>query len=365
MRAVARARNRWLLGLAALVLLALAVAMASGRPGEARGSVLSRGPNGWLAARRYLEARGARVTLLEAPLERFDGAGVLVSAFPWQHGLSAAAGEELEAHLRRGGDLVLAYSGEGGNAGELVALQGLGLPLEERRKVVLNPLGWRQFAREEWDLRPGPGVTAGAPVRIWAPRWTPELPKPARVLLRSPRGGPAVAVLERHRGRLWLLPADAFANARLGNAGNADLLETLLQRLGPRWTFDEYHHGLVAAGRSVEAAALGRSFDLILLHLGVLYLAALLALARRFGPVWSEPPVVVGSTGSFLLGLGALHHRLGHHAAAARRLLERARELDRHLALPADLDRRAAAAGPRELVELAQEVARLRGSRPE
>ena len=67
--------------------------------------------------------------------------------------------------------------------------------------------------------------------------------------------------------------------------------------------------------------------------------------------------MVTGSTGSFLLGLGALHHRLGHHAEAARRLLERARELDPGADLPADLDRRAATAGPRELVELAREVA--------
>jgi len=358
------ARNRLLIGLVLLVLLSVALGLLIGRRGEARGSVLTRGPNGWLAARRYLEARGARVKLLDAPLDRFEGGGVLVSTFPWQQGLSPEAGEPLEAHLRRGGDLVLAYSGETGNAGELVALEALGLPLEERRKVVLNPLRWRRFAREEWDLSSAPGLAAAAPVRIWAPRWSPEVPKDAQVLFRSPRGGPAVAVLKRYRGRIWLLPADAFANSRLGNPGNADLLETLLRRLGSRWAFDEYHHGL-AARRTVETAALGRTLDLILLHLAVLYLAALLTLSRRFGPAWSEAPVVTGSAGSFLLGLGALHHRLGHHREAARRLLERVRELDRNLALPADLERRADSAGPRELVALAREVARLRTGRTE
>jgi len=358
------ARNRLAIGLVVLALAAGVLGVAVWSPGEARGSALSRGPNGWLAARRYLEARGARVTLLDVPLDGFEGGGVLVSTFPWQHGLSADAGDALAAHLRRGGDLVLAYSGQLGNAGEMVALEALGLPLEERRKVVLNPLRWRRFAREEWDLRPGPELAAAAPVRVWAPRWAPELPKKARVLLRSPRGGPAVAVLERGRGRIWLLPADAFANARLANPGNADLLETLLRELGNRWAFDEYHHGL-AIGGTAETAALGRTFDLILLHLAVLYLAALLALSRRFGPAWSEPPVVTGSTGSFLLGLGALHHRLGHHHEAARRLLDRARELDRNLTLPAELESRAAGAGPRELVELAREVADLRVGRPE
>jgi hypothetical protein len=366
-------RNRMVIGASLFLLLCIGLVLLLSRPGEARGSVLSRSPNGWLAARRYLEARGTRVKLLDGPLEGFAGKGVLVSAFPWQGGLSAGfladTGDQLEEHLRRGGDLVLAYSGQADNPGELVAFQGLGLPLEEARKVVLNPIRWRRFAREEWDLMPsgGPSTESGPPVRIWAPRWAPrwegELPKQAQVLLRSPGGHPAAVMLPRYRGRIWLLPADALANARLGNPGNADLLETLRQRLGEDWTFDEYHHGL-AARRPVEAAELGRTLDLILLHLSLLYVVALLTLSRRFGPAWSEPPVVTGSAGSFLLGLGALHNRLGHHAEAARRLLERARELDRNLVLPTGFERRAESAGPRDLVQLAREVARLRAGRP-
>lgn len=295
---------------------------------------------------------------------------MLVAAFPWQQGLSVEAAEALENHLRRGGDLVLAYSGMEGNPGEQVAMERLGLPLGEAREVTLKPLEWWRFAHEEWDLEPVGEARGAAPVRVWAPRWAPEVPKVAEELFQAP-GGPrgsrqraGIVVLRRHQGRIFLLPADAFANARLGNPGNADLLETLRRRLGDRWAFDEYHHGLVA-GQAVETAALGRTLDLVLIHLAVLYLAALWTLSRRFGPAWSEPPAVTGSAGSFLLGLGALHHRRGHHAEAARRLLERARELDRGLELPADLDRRAAAAGPRELVELAREVARRRSGAPE
>jgi hypothetical protein len=363
-------RNRLVVGAALFLLVSIGLMLFLSLPGEARGSVLSRGPGGWLAARKYLEAQGARVKLLDGPLDSFQEGGVLVVAFPWQGGVSAEAGDHLEQHLRRGGDLVLAYSGEAANPGELVALEGLGLPLQEVRKVVLNPVRWRKFAREEWDLQPTKTIAGETePVRVWAPRWAPrwdgKLPKGAQVLLRSPRG-PAAVMLPRYRGRIWILPADAFANARLTNPGNADLLETLRQRLGDRWTFDEYHHGL-AGRRAVEAAEMGRTLDLILLHLAVLYVVALLTLSRRFGPAWSEPPVVTGSAGSFLLGLGALHHRLGHHAEAARRLLERTRELDRNLVLPDDFDRRAANAGPRELVELARELARLRhprGGRP-
>lgn len=354
--------NRLVIGTALFLLACIGTLLLFSGPGEARGSALARGPGGWLAARKYLEARGAKVKLLDGPLGGFQEGGVLVVAFPWQTGVSAEASDHMEEHLSRGGDLVLAYSGEGNNPGELVALIGLGLPLQEVRKAVLNPVGWRRFAREEWDLQPVKGTTGAGPVRVWAPRWAPEIPKEAKVLMRSPKG-PVIAMLPRYRGRIWILPADAFANARLANPGNADLLETLRQRLGDRWTFDEYHHGL-AGRRAVESAELGRTLDLILLHLAVLYVVALLTLSRRFGPAWSEPPVVTGSAGSFLLGLGALHNRLGHHAEAARRLLERTRELDRNLVLPEDFDRRAANADPRELVELAREVARLRKGRP-
>jgi len=356
-------RDRLFLGLVLLLLLSLGLGLLLARKGEARGSSLSRGTGGWLAARRYLEARGARVTLLDTPPDRVSGQGVLVVTFPWQTGISIEAPEAVEAHLRRGGDLVLAYSGGAGNAGETVALERLGLPLEEVRTVSLNPLRWRASSRQEWSLLPQGEARGAAPVRVWAPRWAPEVPKGAETLFSSPRGRPAIVVLRRFKGRIVLLPADALANARLGEPGNAALLETLRVRLGDRWIFDEYHHGLVAAGRGEETAALGRTLDLILVHLAVLYLVALWTLSRRFGPAWSEPPAIAGSTGAFLLGLGALHHRLGHHAQAALRLLERVRELDRDLDLPAGLDRRAAAAGPRELVALAREVARRRARR--
>jgi hypothetical protein len=341
---------------AAAALLGLLVWAAGGR-GEARGSVLSRGPGGWLAARRYLEARGVRVHLLDRPLDEQLQGGVLVAAFPWQRGPGEEAGGPLLEHLRRGGDLVLAYSGELANPAEIVTLEALGLPIREKRKATLDPLRWRRFAREEWDLRPM-GMAA-APLRVWAPRWAPEVPPRALGLYRGPRGGALVAVVPRYKGRIWLLPADAFANARLANPGNAALLETLRLRLGGEWTFDEYHHGLTGP-TPVEAADLGWTLDLVLLHLAVLYGASLLTLARRFGPAWSEPPTAAGSAGSLLRGLGALHHRLGHHPEAARRLLARVRELDRGADLPAELDLRADAADARGLVALAREVARRR-----
>ena len=132
MRLPLPAGRRWLAAAGTALVLAIVVALVASGRSEARGSVLSRGPGGWFAARRYLEARGARVRLLDRPLESLDPletGGVLVTALPWQQGLSEDAGEQLARHLRRGGSLVLAYSGDAENPAELLVLKGLGLEL--------------------------------------------------------------------------------------------------------------------------------------------------------------------------------------------------------------------------------------------
>jgi hypothetical protein len=385
------AGRRWVVAAAAYVAAAALVVALVGGQGGSRGSTISRGPGGWLAARRYLEARGAWVTLVSEPLGRFfvgeasptagtagqgSRPGVLVLVFPWQILPAGDLDEAIDDHLGRGGDLVLAYSGEEAGAERVLGVWRW----RPAGTVPLAPWRWRSFMRREWDLRPaagrgtvhgvpgGPaakGQPAGGaeadsarPVRVWAPRVLPQVGPEARVLLTAPGGEAAAAVFRYHGGRVVVLPADTLSNSRLGEAGNADLLETLLVNLGPRWAFDEYHHGLVTA--AAGNAGLGRAADLLLAHLVLLYLLAVLALARRQGPAWREPATIAGSAATFLLGLGELHHRLGHHGEAARLLLRRARELDRGLDLPPELDRQAANAGPRELVEIARQVARRR-----
>jgi hypothetical protein len=393
--------RRWLAVTAAFLLAVAVVAALVGSQAGSRGSTISRGPGGWLAARRYLEARGAKVTLIAEPLDRYlqrqhsewlekavgsplgetdtslrslagtgrkaAGAGVLVLAFPWQALPTADLDAALDLHLDDGGDLVLAYSGEEAGAERLFGIWHL----RRARRVPLAPWRWQSFMHREWQLRTperrNPLVSPGGapakldgrrPLRIWAPRALPDLGPGAEVLFTSPGGQPAAAVFRRRGGRVVVLPADALANARLGEAGNGDLLETLLRNLGTRWAFDEFHHGLVIAGAG--NVALGRAADLLLAHLILLYLLAALALGRRQGPAWREPPALAGSAATFLLGLGALHDRLGHHRDAARQLLRRAQELDRALVLPPRLARLAESAGPRELVEIARQVSRRR-----
>lgn len=357
-------RRRWG-AVALLALVAVAGGLLLAGQGAAGPSALSPGPQGWLAARRYLEARGVRVTLLDRTFAEADLGRVLVTAFPWSLLDPGVDLDGLRAWVRRGGILVVAYSGSERDVREEDLLSRFGLRLRSvRGPAPWGYLAWRRWLEEEWRLRPDPslggsGAVGGVEVRAFSR--APASPKAARVLYRqAATDRPLVFAVGRGAGRVVLLPAAVLANARLGEAGNGDLLDSLLAWLGPEWTFDEYHHGLVRPGEAAAAVPAG-VFDLFLAHLGLLYLLALVALGRRFGPPWREARARGGTAASFLVGLGSLHHRLGHHPEAGRRLLARVRELEPGVMLPADLDRRAEDADGAALVALAGEVARLRG----
>ena len=69
-----------------------------------------------------------------------------------------------------------------------------------------------------------------------------------------------------------VFPAEALANARLSERGNADLLEALTLECPGPWQFDEFHHGLVAPEAATPHPP--RVLDLALLHLAVAYALA-------------------------------------------------------------------------------------------
>lgn len=341
----------------AAVLTAVSAALLV-EQGPADASTLSRTSRGWLVARRYLEERGCRVRLLDRAPEGTDE-GVLVVAFPWQRlALDEPAGG-IDGHLQRGGTVLFAYSSGRYDVSQLAPARALGLRWDEvSGRPPLDPFQWRKHAARSWFLSPEPPPAAGGrPVRIDVPDRVPRAPDGASVFVRGPAGQPVAFAFSRGRGRVVALPADAFSNARIGEPGNADLLEMLRQRLGPAWSFDEYHHGLSAPETPGETGP-QRALLLYLLQLAFVYVLVVLAVARRFGPSWSEPIAASGSTVSFLLGLGAMHHRLGHHRAASRLLLARARELDPRLPFTDP-----SAAQGSDLLELARRVGEAQSGR--
>ena len=334
---------------AVAVLMAIAAAMLT-QQAPADASTLSRGSRGWLIARRYLEEKGSRVTLLDAEPEA-AGQGVLVVAFPWQHiGFDSPM---IGRHLQGGGTILFAYSGQRYDGSEAVMARELDLSWEPvAEDPPLNPFRWRKYASREWSLTADDTLAAGLrSARIDALDRIPKAPDGARVLVRGPAGRALGFVFPRGRGRVVALPADALSNARIGEPGNADLLEMLRNDLGEVWSFDEFHHGLSPPPSPAERGP-QRGLTLYLLQIVFVYLLVVFAVARRFGPTWREPAVASGSAATFLLGLGALHHQLGHHREAARLLVSRAREFDPRLTL-ADPPETA----EHDLLELARRVA--------
>lgn len=352
--------ERRLLAAGAVLTLIMAAAgtLLLGTQGEADSSSLSRTPGGWLAARRYLEEMGTRVVLVDHDLDEPVGAGVLVLAFPWQRGSLDLdeAWEGVENHLRGGGSIVIAYT-ERPEPMQTALLARLGLGFDERRpRPPLDPRAWRAYAKEEWVLM-APPPAAMREVRVSALREVPRPPTGATVLLHDGQQRANAFVFPRHRGRVMVMPAEAFANVRVANPGNADFLESLRQDLGGPWWFDEYHHGLRAAPGPAQSGP-QRALLLYVLQVGLVYALCAFAVVRRFGPAWREEVASGGSAATFLVGLGALHDRLGHHREAARLMVARAQELDPRVRLAG-----AEARDGKELLALARRVGGLQKGR--
>jgi hypothetical protein len=354
------ARGFALFALAVAALGAVAAFVAGGAP-SAEGSALSHGARGWLLARLYLEARGTRVRLLDAPPAPKGRPGTLVLVFPWQAGTGDAPAD-VGRHLGRGGDVLFAYSGRALGFGEPGIAEGLGLELVElETRLSLVPWRWRREASREWRLLSPAGIQPALEGRVREPRVMPEAPEGAQVLLDGPTR-PVAFSYRRSNGRVFVVPAEALANARLSDPGHLALLERLRADLPGPWAFDEYHHGLRPSGSEAGGPS-DLPVDAFLVQIALVYAAVLATRARRLGPAWSDPPLRRSSARAFLVGLGALHHRLGHHAVAAAKLPARVRELDPRVALGDDelpAVRGADAAG---LVETARRVSRAQRGR--
>ena len=195
-------------------------------------SSLSASASGWLAARRYLEERGRPVTMRDEPISAARS-GSLVTAFPWEARLSMDEETAIRAHLSHGGDLVVGYSGDQRQTSETRLFQLLGMGIQRvRGDLPLSPIAWYRYRMEQWSLtRDGLASGDGPPVVVRAPRSIPAAPADARVLYRAPGGEPAIFLFQRGGGRVFVLPSDAFANARISGPGNADLLESVTRVL--------------------------------------------------------------------------------------------------------------------------------------
>lgn len=357
-------RSRFYGIVSGLLFLLVAVVFFSSSNAGPSGSSLSKSPSGLLAARLYLEARGAEVKVLDVPLVAEEKAEekpvTLVIAGPLQRTFGEQAEQALGEHLRRGGNVIYGYSAQSGEGPEGRLSRALGLTdeTELRAEAPLAPLAWRDFRNEVWRLQPEASSPLETELEVAAFAGAPSAPPEAMVFYRAGQGyAPVIFEYEHQRGRILVLPAALLSNAEIHRSGNAGLLELILAR-GGAIAFDEHHHGLARLEEASHSARLG--WNVFLLQLMLLYLAGLWALARGFGPSWAERLPQLGSAAAFFEQLGSLHHRLGHHRAAARALVERARALDPQV--PAELLERAADLekpfSSKNFFDLANEVSR-------
>jgi hypothetical protein len=361
----------WVASFAALGLLVAVVALDRG-PSGATASVLGRGALGWRGLARVLEDRGIDPILLDRPLQHSEpllaapggggGAATLFVGFPWQRAGLAWDPAPVLQFVRRGGRLVLGTSG-GVLPGphEQSLLDSLGaewLPFDRTR--TLEPMRWWRNRRSVQTWEPGADAPWDQPLTIGpvGAAAVPPRAAGAAVLAVEDDGEPRVTVFRVGRGEVWLLPSQVFANAYLGEPGNAALALALCSRIGQGpVVIDEYHHGLVGSdSRSGEPAR--AAFDAVLLHLGALWVLAVVATAWRFGPAWPAPVAVADAHRAYLLGLGALHHRLGHDRDAARAMVRRVAAYDPLLLPPDRLESALERAETLPLDELARELSR-------
>jgi hypothetical protein len=349
------------LALGAVFLLGSLMMLAGGGAGLS-GSSLSPASNGLLAARLYLESRGAAVELLDRPPDAAGfGDRTLVLAGPFQRPFDQDSLRAVGDHLRGGGRVVYAYSTGEREGHEEPLRENLGLrdPRPARDEAPLGPLAWRRFRQEAFSLEPTAESPLRRPLEVLGFERSPPPPAGSEILFNGgPRSVGMVYRYRLHRGEVLALPAPLLSNAELHRAGNADLLELVLAGGGEGIVFDEAVHGLARIEEAAPGARLG--WNIFLLQVLLLYLAALWTLGRSFGPAWTEQIPSLGSAAAFFEQLGSLHQKYRHHQGAARSLIERSRALDP--TLPAELGQKPVATGD-DFLALAREVARHQHSR--
>ncbi len=349
------------LGLAAIIVAAaLAALLLMSRPaGLDEASSVSRRPGGLLLARRYLESRGVRCTTFTGHVGRNGpGNASLVVAFPATGRLGRAELLRLERWLSGGGTLVVLFDPSFPGFAQKETLEALGVATRPIwRREELNPFRWWKRARTPWRLS---SPVAQTPIVLSSRARVALKPDAGDMILLEEPKHDAVLGLARtvRRGRLVVLPSEVLSNGRLLEGGNADLLEWLGRRLPSSGfvAFDERIHGLGApAKRSAEGTPMA---DALLAQLALIYLLGIVALARRQGPPWPEEAARGSSVGGLLLRLGAVHRRMGHHADAARVMVERAAAFGGWDSVPADLLEIPPRLDGPGLIRLAQRVAR-------
>ncbi len=354
----------------ALLVLSLPMVLPQGASGP---SVRSRASDGLLGARLVLEDWNTTIDVVEvgatALSAETEGADVVVEtrwsldavpveksvvvAFPASRAVLPIA-SDLDRRVRAGSKALLAYSGTLLAFEEIGFFADLGVALEPSpSRGSMAPWQWwmRQRRGERFELsrvnddvasqadRADGALGSALQSQPFVADRLGAMPVPEEGCERvtgtatGPRAGSGGKVAAAMRctlgeGVLWLVPTSSLANARIENAGNLEVLWRIRQDLGDAWSVLEASQTAVAGAATGNVRSARATLNSMAAQLALLYLGAVLALAWSFGPRWSEARHPPDGHRGFLLGLGALHQKLGQFASAAEMLRKRWLEYD-------------------------------------
>jgi hypothetical protein len=290
---------------AAILLLAVVEAPQAGSR-----SVTDSTDRGYQAAFEWLAEQGS-AQMWEGALGDATAGTTLVLVWPLEKPLDPVAdATTLLRHATAGGRVVLLLDGASPVEPPRELLDGaMGVSVVSEEPVP--PYRWSAWKAWEEDRRTA--KTEDGTIRVARPHWTLDCRRGTPIATRSD-GRHLACRVPRGRGEVVVIAdATVWQNDHLGRNQNLELLTAVLG--GQPVLFDELHH----SGGALGATTPTHVPALLFLHLGLLWLLAVLALARRFGDPLPTPALPRPSMARALHALATLHRGSGHaHDAALR-----------------------------------------------
>lgn len=307
---------------ASLAVLALITLLVSVPPQDQNDpSSRSAGRLGTLAMYTWLQRLGLPVARLSGSFD-LSQTDVLVEYDP-STSFSSADVDSIAAHLRGGGDIILAFGPE-----SITVVS----PLLQRLGVV--PAGLEQAG----SATPAQPFDAADRVHdVPTALGYSLLPAPPLVPLLVQGGAVVAGGVSVNGGRAYVLAdTQPLSNDGLRHADSATLVLSLLERArGGRVVFDEYHHGEGQAGSGGVSTIFAGPVGVAAALAALLVLVALALNGRRLGQpalATEQQPV---STAAYITAMGDLFARSRKRGAVAARYAD---DLKRHVSARSGTD---------------------------
>lgn len=350
---------------AALALLTGVVWWSSTLQTSHRATSIANHPAGLRAAALLATDLGVPTESWRRPLSELQSdvapGAVLVLTAPLVPRLDNADADALDRWLASGGHVVLQWTGEEAPSAPLGVSTSLDIQVAS---VSLSPDATLTELTEPRSLRPPDGASEASQDSqdsaqvLTMPRVRGVIrPSLRDTVLYTDDSGTSVRRRRVGAGKAWLFDGPALANRWIARGSDNALVWRKIVGGAPAVVFDDYHQGLVALD-VLDAQQPRWPFDLLLVHVALLWMLAAWMLGRPYGPLTGRPRLVRPPPPSIrreLRTLARIHAHHGHAAQAAATLHAEALAAAPTAPLP-PLSTPATSA---ELLELGQHIGQL------